>query len=145
MGRKRKEIIETTEPRDRIGEPVDFEKCPDCIDHTDCFACIDGKCTALKESGGADCIFYKPLEKAIMENKKIYMELRRKGRGDLIRAHAGVFAALGVFNDEIREADGTADDLDFFRTADYEKALMEAEKKLSETEEKAAADEDTGG
>ncbi len=132
MGRKRKEKIGTV---DKIGEPVDLEKCPVCMEHTDCFSCLEGRCTALKESGGTACVFYKPEEKAMMENKQIYMELREKGRGDLIREHAVVFMALGVLDDEIRDADRTADDLESFRMTDYKKALDEAELKEREEQE----------
>jgi hypothetical protein len=46
MGRKKKEKVGSF---DRIGEEVNLEKCPECVEHPDCFAWMDGRCTALKE------------------------------------------------------------------------------------------------
>lgn len=123
MGRRRKE---ETGLRDRIGEALDLEKCPECGEHTDCFSWIDGHCTALKESGGAGCVFYKPLGVTVSENKQIYRKLREKGRSDLIRAHEKAFAALGVFDEEIAEADEASGEFGTFEQEDYEKALADA-------------------
>ena len=64
MGRKRKNFFENV-TFDRIGEPVNLEKCPECAEHSDCFACIGGKCTALSESGGQGCVFYRRYAQAI--------------------------------------------------------------------------------
>lgn len=127
MGKKKQ--TERTGPRDRIGESVDLDKCPVCPEHADCFACLEGKCTALKESGGTGCVFYKPTETVVRENKRIVTELRRKRRSDLIRDHAAALAAMGAFDDEIREAENTVAGLESFRIADYEKALSEVEQK----------------
>lgn len=55
MGRKKKEKVGTF---DRIGEEVNLEKCPECLEHPDCFAWMEGRCTALNESGGQGCVFY---------------------------------------------------------------------------------------
>ena len=54
MGRKKKEKVGSF---DRIGEEVNLEKCPECVEHPDCFAWMEGRCTALKESGGRGCAF----------------------------------------------------------------------------------------
>ena len=47
MGRKKKEKVGSF---DRIGEEVNLEKCPECVEHSDCFAWMEGRCTALKEA-----------------------------------------------------------------------------------------------
>ena len=57
MGRKKKEKVGSF---DRIGEEVNLEKCPECVEHPDCFAWMDGRCTALKESGCRGCVFLLP-------------------------------------------------------------------------------------
>ena len=49
-----------------------MDKCPECAEHPDCFACINGKCTALSENGGQGCVFYKPEQQALQEVQRAY-------------------------------------------------------------------------
>ena len=42
-----------------------MDKCPECAEHPNCFACIDGKCTALSECVGQGCVFYRRYAQAI--------------------------------------------------------------------------------
>ena len=73
MGRKRTRFFENI-TYDRIGEPVNMDKCPECAEHPDCFACINGKCTALSENGGQGCVFYKPEQQALQEVQRAYSD-----------------------------------------------------------------------
>ena len=111
----RKEIKEV-KPLDVIGEPVDLDRCPDCHDYPDCFSCMDGKCTALKESGGRSCVFYCPRERAIEFTKDSYQRLKEQGRIDLIMKYIKVFSLLGALDEEISDFDRTADELDLVKT-----------------------------
>ena len=95
MGRKRKILFEDI-TYDRIGEPVNMDKCPECAEHPDCFACIEGKCTALSECGGQGCVFYKPEQQAIQEALRAYQMLKGKKRYDLIQKYIKAFTALGA-------------------------------------------------
>ena len=53
-----------------------MDKCPECAEHPDCFACIGGKCTALSECGGQGCVFYKPEHQALQEVQRAYQVLK---------------------------------------------------------------------
>ena len=95
-----------------------MEKCPECAEHPDCFACIEGKCTALSESGGQGCVFYKPEQQAIQEALRAYQVLKGKKRYDLIQKYIKAFTALGAkyglrqwqsgYKDVIRAGGGTS-------------------------------------
>lgn len=100
MGRKR---IKAEGSKDRIGETVDLAKCPSCEEHPDCFACMEGKCTALIISGGQDCAFYKPAEVELVQCKESYRRLKESERTDLISKYIKPLTALGVLDDEISE------------------------------------------
>ena len=109
MGRRKKEKVGTF---DRIGEAVDLEKCPDCVEHPDCFCWMEGKCTALKESGGEGCVFYCPAELAVAEAKQSFKRLMELHRTDLIEKYFKPLSALGVMDDEIDAVCRFVDQLD---------------------------------
>ena len=98
MGRKKKEKIGTF---DRIGEEVNLEKCPECMEHPDCFAWMEGKCTALNESGGEDCVFYYPADIATEKARQGFKRLMELKRTDLIQKYFKALSALGLLDQEI--------------------------------------------
>lgn len=98
MGRKKKEKIGTF---DRIGEEVNLGKCPQCQEHPDCFCWMAGRCTALKESGGADCVFYYPADAAIEKARLCFRKLMERQRTDLIQKYYKALSALGLLDEEI--------------------------------------------
>lgn len=115
--------------RDRIGELVDLNKCPVCTAHTDCFGNINGKCTALNDSGvcnGQGCVFYKNRNQALAENKTAFKKLVQTRRYDLINKYGKQLAALGAMDDEAMNIsiDGI-EDLEVFAEADYQQQMEE--------------------
>ena len=98
MGRKKKEKIGTF---DRIGEEVNLEKCPECMAHPDCFAWMEGKCTALNESGGEDCVFYCPADIAMEKARQCFRRLIELQRTELIQKYFKALSALGLLDKEI--------------------------------------------
>ena len=119
MSRKR---INEVKPLDVIGEPIDLDRCPDCHDNPDCFSCIDGKCTALNESGGRNCVFYCPRERAIEFTRTSYHRLKEKGRVDLILKYMKLFSSLGAMDEEITDFVKTTDELEMLKN---EKSLTD--------------------
>ena len=117
MGRKRKNFFENV-TFDRIGEPVKLEKCPECAEHSDCFACIGGKCTALSESGGQGCVFYKPEQQALQEVQRAYRVLKENKRYDLIAKYMKALTALGAMAQEFDAGEGIMEELDKFAAED---------------------------
>ena len=117
MGRKRKNFIENIN-YDRIGESVNLDKCPECAEHPDCFACIDGKCTALNESGGQGCVFYKPEQQALQEVQRAYQVLKENKRFDLIAKYMKALDALGATEQEFDAGESIMDELDKFAAED---------------------------
>ena len=117
MGRKRKNFFENV-TFDRIGEPVKLEKCPECAEHSDCFACIGGKCTALSESGGQGCVFYKPEHQALQEVRRAYQVLKENKRYDLIAKYLKALTALGATAQEFDDGESIVDELDKFAAED---------------------------
>ena len=117
MGRKRKNFFENV-TFDRIGEPVNLEKCPECAEHSDCFACIGGKCTALSESGGQGCVFYKPEHQALQEVRRAYQVLKENKRYDLISKYLKALTALGATAQEFDAGESIMDELDRFAAED---------------------------
>ena len=95
MGRKKKEKVGSF---DRIGEEVNLEKCPECVEHPGCFAWMEGRCTALKESGGRGCVFYCPAEIAIAEARVCFRKLMEQHRTDLIQKYFKALSALGLLD-----------------------------------------------
>ena len=118
MGRKRKNFIENI-TYDRIGEPVNMDKCPECAEHPDCFACIDGKCTALNESGGQGCVFYKPEQQALQEVQRAYQVLKENKRFDLIYKYMKALDALGATEQEFDAGESIMAELDEYAAEDY--------------------------
>ena len=104
MGRKQKEKVGVY---DRLGEEVNLDKCPDCLEHTDCFSCLEGKCTALNVSGGQGCPFYKPAEKGIEDCRSAYHRLKKARRYDLIEKYIKAYVAMGFLDDEIEQIEQT--------------------------------------
>ena len=123
MGRKR---IKAEGSKDRIGEIIDLAKCPTCEEHPDCFACMEGKCTALSISGGQDCAFFKPAEVELAQCKASYRRLKEEGKHDLISKYMKPLTALGVLDDEITESETIGRKMEEFEAADYEKQLKES-------------------
>ena len=123
MGRKR---IKAEGSKDRIGEIIDLAKCPTREEHPDCFACMEGKCTALSICGGRGCVFYKPAEVELAQSMKSYRRLKENGRTDLISKYIKPLTALGVLDDEISEAEAVGRTMEEFEAADYEKQLKES-------------------
>lgn len=122
MGRKK---IEKNELRDRIGEKLDLNQCPLCNTHTDCFAWMDGYCTALNECGGEQCPFYKPADQAVAEAKACYASLKARGKEDVIARYSKQLAAIGAMDDELNEAEQAADDLEAFADCDFKQIMEE--------------------
>lgn len=98
MGRRKKEKIGTF---DRIGEAVNLEKCPQCQEHPDCFCWMEGRCTALKESGGEGCVFYCRADAAIEKAQQCFRKLMERHRTDLIQKYYKALSALGLLDEEI--------------------------------------------
>ena len=132
MGRKRKNFNEDT-IYDRIGEPVNLDKCPECAEHPDCFACIGGKCTALSESGGQGCVFYKPEHQALQEVRRAYQVLKENKRYDLIAKYLKALTALGATAQEFDAGEGIMADLNEYAAEDLAaqlEAMAEGGKKV---------------
>ena len=79
--------------RDWIGESTEKEVCPECKEHPDCFAWVDGRCTALTRTDGRcmgrgrmdrSCGFYRAREGVREEGRQNYKRLKAVGRWDLI-------------------------------------------------------------
>ena len=120
MGRRKKE---RNGIYDRIGEEVNLEKCPVCREHTDCFAWLDGKCTALSVSGGQGCSFYKPADKGVEDCRNVYMRLKAAGRYDLIQKYIKFYTRMGFIDEEIEKAEQESREMEKWEDADF-KSLM---------------------
>ena len=118
MSRKKTRFFENI-TYDRIGEPVNMDKCPECAEHPDCFACIDGMCTALSESGGQGCVFYKPEQQALQEVQRGYQVLKENSRFDLIAKYRKALTALGATTQEFYSGDSIMAELDEYAAEDY--------------------------
>ena len=132
MGRKRKNFIEDA-TYDRIGEPVNLDKCPACTEHPDCFACIGGNCTALSECGGQGCVFYKPEQQALQEVQRAYRVLKENKRFDLIAKYLKALTALGATAQEFDAGEGIMADLNEYAAEDLAaqlEAMAEGGKKV---------------
>ena len=102
--------------RDRVGERTDLSLCPSCASHPDCFANIDGRCTALsKVDESAPCSFYKSAEENTAEAKRCYQRLKDTGRSDLISKYIKPLSAMGMLDDEIEAAEQYGEQFDTFR------------------------------
>ena len=101
---------------DPLGEAVKTEKLARCQEHQDCFSCVDGYCTALHPKFvGTGCVFYKNRERSRAENKAIFERLWASRRSDLVSTYAGVYAAMGVFDEELEKMERMAAEMEAFR------------------------------
>lgn len=104
---------------DPLGEEVKVEKLALCQEHPDCFSCVEGYCTALHPRfvgvGGADCVFYKNREQCLAENKEIFEKLWESRRSDLVSTYAGVYAAMGVFDEELEKMEKMTTEMEAIR------------------------------
>ena len=132
MGRKPKAEAEKKSDivRDRVGEKTDLSFCPECPCAsmlTDCFANINGWCTALKETeGNIPCVFYKSTEAFFSDAKRSYQRLKEKGRTDLIGKYIKTLSAMGMLDDEIDAADACGEQFELFKERDYQDQLVKA-------------------
>lgn len=110
--------------RDRVGELTDLSECPVCTEHPDCFANIEGHCTALKKvEDGAPCPFYKNAESNMAEARRSYQRLKENGRSDLISRYIKPLSAMGLLDDEIEAAAQYGEEFDAFRESNYQEQL----------------------
>ena len=102
---------------DWAGEKVERDACPECTSHPDCFAWVDGHCTALKTPDNRikrkrmkESAFYQPTEEVRTKAMQAYQRLRKAGRFDLITQYMETMIATGAMDGEIRaaEAEGAA-------------------------------------
>ena len=129
MGRKPKEQQEDNPNiiRDRVGEKTDLSLCPPCASHPDCFANINGRCTALSKVDDAHpCSFYKSAEANTAEAKRCYQRLKDNGRSDLISKYIKPLSAMGMLDDEIEAAEQYGEQFDTFREDNYREQLEKA-------------------
>ena len=129
MGRKPKEVNPNI-VRDRVGEKTDLSLCPICpytVSQPDCFANIDGHCTALKKAEDSDaCSFYKSEAQAMADAKRSYQRLKEMGRSDLINKYIKSLTALGLLDDDIETAEQYGEQFDRFREKNYQEQLEKA-------------------
>lgn len=116
---------------DRVGEKVNLFSCAACLEHPDCFASIEGRCTALSYRAvdgydNTDCVFYKSCEQAEAEARKTYQHLKEIGRYDLIADHIRQMSALGALDEEIDSAEQYGRGFEEFRESDYQNQLQKA-------------------
>lgn len=116
---------------DRVGEKVNLFSCAACLEHPDCFASIEGRCTALSYRAvdghdNTDCVFYKSREQAEAEARKTYQHLKEIGRYDLIADHIRQMSALGALDEEIDSAEQYGRGFEEFRESDYQNQLQKA-------------------
>ena len=113
--------------RDRVGELTDLSECPVCTEHPDCFANIEGRCTALKKvEDGVPCPFYKNAEANMAEARRSYQRLKENGRSDLISRYIKPLSAMGLLDDEIEAAAQYGEEFDAFRESNYQEQLARA-------------------
>lgn len=113
--------------RDRVGELTDLSECPVCAEHPDCFANIEGCCTALKKvDDGSPCPFYKNAEANMADARRSYQRLKENGRSDLISRYIKPLSAMGLLDDEIEAAAQYGEEFDAFRESNYQEQLNRA-------------------
>ncbi len=132
MGRRPKELVADNPNMvmDRVGEKTDLSLCPACPVYgkmPDCFACIGGHCTALKETDETKpCSFYKSEEKNTADIQACYKRLKEKGRTDLINRYIKPLTALGALDEEISATEQYGEEFDAFQENDYQEQLNKA-------------------
>lgn len=138
--------MKTNIVRDRVGEKTDLSLCPVCQMHADCFAAMDGKCTALKTVNTAEpCVFYKSTEENLSQARRCYQRLKDTGRSDLINKYIKALSAMGLLDDEIREAERYGDELEAFQESNYQALMDEAMSGHADKEDIGASKEVNDG
>lgn len=123
MGRPSKKLKIT----DRVGERVDPEILPICSAHPDCFAWMDGRCSALNmKADTGNCGFYRTNEEAMAACWRCYQRLKELDRTDLIAKYIKPLTALGLLDEEIAAAEKYGEQFDCFEDANYLEQLEEA-------------------
>ena len=151
MGRKPKENNPNI-VRDKVGEKTDLSLCPICpyaASQPDCFANIEGHCTALKVTEDSDtCSFYKSEAQAMADIKRSYQRLKEMGRSDLISKYIKALTALGLLDDDIKMAEQYGERFESFREQNYQEQLEKAVENeldddlLADDEDEDSEDED---
>ena len=151
MGRKPKENNPNI-VRDKVGEKTDLSLCPICpyaASQPDCFANIEGHCTALKVTEDSDiCSFYKCEAQAVADAKRSYQRLKEMGRPDLISKYIKSLSAMGVLDDDIEMAERYGEQFESFREQNYQEQLEKAVENeldddlLADDEDEDSEDED---
>ena len=129
MGRRPKEVNPNI-VRDKVGEKTDLSLCPVCpyvASKPDCFANIEGHCTALKVTEDSDtCSFYKSEEQVVVDAKRSYQRLKEMGRSGLINKYIKSLSAMGVLDDDIEMAEQYGEQFESFREQNYQEQLEKA-------------------
>ena len=134
MGRPSKKHMIT----DRVGERVDPETLPMCEEHADCFAWVEGRCTALNtKADPSACGFFKTTEQALSECRGCYRRLKEQERSDLITRYIKALTALGMLDEEIKAEELNREQLDAFeKTNDQEQLeFMTASENTQDTDQ----------
>ena len=112
---------------DKVGEETDLSLCPLCASHPDCFANINGRCTALSRvDESVACAFYKNAEENTAQAKRCYQHLKDAERSDLISKYIKPLSAMGMLDDEIEAAEQYGEQFDTFRESNYQEQLNRA-------------------
>ena len=120
MGRPSKKHMIT----DRVGERVDPETLPVCEEHADCFAWMEGRCTALNAKADPfACGFFKTTEQALSECRRCYRRLKEQERSDLITRYIKALTALGMLDEEIKAEELNREQLDAFEKTNYQEQM----------------------
>ena len=123
---------------DWVGGKVFTEECKWCDEHPDCFAWVDGWCTALKRPDGRskgkewtdeECGFYRERQWVRDEGIRNYKRLKAVGRWDLIRKYHDTLMATGAMDDEIQATEKQADAFETYREQHFK---MQMDKALAE-------------
>ena len=94
------------------------------MEDSDCFACIDGMCSALSESGGQGCVFYKTEQQALQEVQRGYQVLKENRRFDLIAKYRKALTALGATAQEFDAGESITEELDEYAAEDFAAQLQ---------------------
>ena len=121
--------------KDWAGESVDRDSCPECSKHPDCFACVEGYCTALwildgrvkrKKTEEEECHFYRPVQEVRESGVRAYRRLKEQDRMDLIIRHADTLIHTGAMDEEIQETNLQTESLERFQETDFSEQMDKA-------------------
>ncbi len=104
--------------KDRIGEDTDPFDCALCF-AASCFSCVHGYCTALEKLAAGLCAFYKEAEENRREIRRCFYRLISYECFDLLYKYADTMAALGLMDQEVKDAENQRAML-----AEYQRAHM---------------------